>query len=389
MTKEIKILRNSDLRPEVGVVVGTRPGIVMFAPIIHELRRRGLRHFIIHTGQHYSPNMDRQFFEDLNLPEPDHRLEGVADRRTHGGQTAVMLDGIEQVLLERRPMILLVGGDANTNLAGALAARKLRIAVGHVEAGERSYDWRMPEEHNRVLIDHVSDYLFVTGAQGQKNLGREGVRGHICVVGNPIVDASHQHLKVAREKSTMLDRLGVTPGAYGILTMHREENVDSPENLKGGLEGVSRASAENGMQTLFLAHPRTLKRLGEFDLLEWARGLPGLSLHEAVGYLDFLNILGHARMAFTDSGGVQQEACIHGVPCVTLRENTEWTETIDVGANRLVGCDPERIAAGVEAALTGPRGWEVPFGDGRAAAHIADWVEKHLRGDSVGVEMLD
>ncbi len=382
MTSETKILLPEELSREVCIVLGTRPGIVMLAPLIHEFRRRDLPAFVIHTGQHYSPNMDRQFFEDLELPQPEHRLEGVADKKTHGGQTAAMLEGIEQVLLERRPLLCLVGGDANTNLAGALAARKLRIAVGHVEAGERSFDWRMPEEHNRVVIDHISDLLFVTGEQAVHNLEREGIRGRICQTGNTIVDASLQHLQIARRKSDAPARLGVEPGAFAVLTSHREENVDVAENLRGLLQGVSDAAVAEGLPVLFLAHPRTLKRLGAFGLRDWVEALPALQLREAVGYLDFLALVSQARLVFTDSGGVQQEACIHQVPCVTLRENTEWTETLEIGANRLAGCEPARIAAAAHEALAGARNWPQPFGDGTAAARIAEICEEVCRDPS-------
>ena len=381
MSQQIKVLSSINLERCCALVFGTRPGIVMFAPIVHEMRRLGLPHFIVHTGQHYSPNMDAQFFEDLDLPEPDHKLTGVAEHGTHGGQTAAMLAGIEAVLLERRPRIVLVGGDANTNLAGALAARKLRIAVGHVEAGERSYDWRMPEEHNRRMIDHISDYLYTTSEKGRGQLEREAVEGRILVTGNPIVDASQQHLALARDRSDALARFGVAANEYALLTTHREENVDFAETLRGSLEGVSRASAEVGLRTLFLAHPRTLKRLGEFGLLEWLSDLPAIETHEAVGYLDFLNLVAHARLVFTDSGGVQQEACIHHVPAVTLRENSEWTETLDIGANRLAGTDPERIVAAAGQALAASREWPVPFGAGDAAARIAAAVTEVLDAD--------
>jgi UDP-N-acetylglucosamine 2-epimerase (non-hydrolysing) len=322
--------------------------------------------------------MDLQIFEDLELPAPEHRLQGVAERKTHGAQTAAMLEGIEAVLMERRPCLLLVGGDANTNLAGALAARKLRIAVGHVEAGERSFDWRMPEEHNRVMIDHISDHLFATGPQAVEHLRRESVRGEIHVVGNPISDASIHHLALAKRKSDALGRFGLTPKGYAVVTMHREENVDVPSALEGALTGISRASQELGIPALMLAHPRTLVRMKAFGLEARVRGLPGLRIEPAVGYLDFLNLLAHARLVFTDSGGVQQEACIHGVPCLTLRDNTEWTETLDIGANRLVGCDPVAIAAGTAAALSAPQGWANPFGDGTAARQIADVVTREI-----------
>jgi len=372
---EIKVLNADELKPECAVVLGTRPGIVMMAPIIHEMRRRNVPHFVIHTGQHYSANMDAQFFTDLELPAPEYRLNGVAERRTHGGQTAAMLEGVEAVLLERRPCFLLVGGDANTNLAAALAARKLHIGVGHVEAGERSYDWRMPEEHNRRIIDHIADHLFATGEPSVRNLKAEGIRGEVHLVGNPIVDASLQFGKLARGRSMALRRFGLEPRRYALLTTHREENVDVLENLRGELQGVSAAAQAVGLPVLFLAHPRTQKRLCEFGLAQWAQALPSVRVEEAVGYLDFMALLVDSALMFTDSGGVQQEACIHHVPCVTLRENTEWTQTLENGANRLAGCDPERIVAAAREALGSRTDWPVPFGDGTTARQIVDVAE--------------
>lgn len=369
-----KILSEEELTPEIGIALGTCPGIVMLAPIIHEIKQRDLPHFVIHTGQHYSPNMDAQFFEDLHLPSPDYRLRGVAEKHTHGGQTAAMLEGVETILMERRPCFFLVGGDANTNLAGALAARKLHISVGHVEAGERSHDWRMPEEHNRVIIDHISDHLFATGAPSVRNLKQENVHGQIHLVGNPIVDASRQHLDLARRRSNALRSFGVEPRGYALLTTHREENVDVHRNLRGALEGVSAAAQALQLPVLFLAHPRTQKRLGEFGLTDWAVGLPQLKMADAVGYLDFLALLANAALVFTNSGGVQQEACIHHIPCVTLRDNTEWTETVEIGANRLAGCEPERILAEARHAAASEAIWPVPFGDGTAARRIVDVV---------------
>jgi UDP-N-acetylglucosamine 2-epimerase (non-hydrolysing) len=372
MSQEIKVFDPEKLEKEIAVVIGTRPGIIMFAPIIHELRNRLVPHLMIHTGQHYSPNMDEQFFRDLNLPGPNYKIEGISEKKTHGKQTAGMLEGIEKVLLDRKPRMVLVGGDANTNLAGALAARKLRIQVGHVEAGERSYDWRMPEEHNRRMIDHISDHLFVTGEKSKNHLLGENVQGRIHLTGNPIVDASLQHSHLAKTKSNALERFGLTEGQYGILTTHREENVDFMQSLRGSLDGVSRAASAIGIPVLFLAHPRTLKRLKEFNLWEWGHELPGIQISEALGYLDFINLLSRARLVFTDSGGVQQEACIHHVPAVTLRENTEWVETLEIGANRLAGTEPKRIEEVAIVACQVQRAWEVPFGDGKAAEKIVD-----------------
>ncbi len=380
MSQWKKVLYTNELKTKIAVIVGTRPGIIMFAPILHELNESFVPHIVIHTGQHYSPNMDSQFIIDLNLPDPDYKLSGVAAKKTHGAQTAAMLEGIESVLMKEKPRLVLVGGDANTNLAGALAARKLRIQVGHVEAGERSYDWRMPEEHNRRIIDHISEYLFVTGEKAKQQLIREAVQGKVYVVGNPIVDASLQHLDIACQKSNILSQLDLKRHSYGILTTHREENVDFPQFLRGILDGVSRASVKLNLPVLFLAHPRTLKRLHEFELWNWAHSLPGLLIHEAVGYLDFLNLIANAEIVFTDSGGVQQEACIHHVPAVTVRENTEWVETLEHGANRLAGTDPDRIVQAAIEANQVQRQWPVPFGEGDAARKIVAICRQILKG---------
>lgn len=365
---QLKILLEHELQPKVCVVVGTRPGIIMFSPVVRELERQGVPYFILHTGQHYSPNMDRQFFEELELPEPGYTLETVKLSTLHGAQTAEMLRGCEQVLLEERPRLVLVSGDANTNLAAALAARKLHIRVGHVEAGERSHDWRMPEEHNRVLIDHLSEYLFATSEKAEQNLKADNVRGEIVVTGNPIVDACRENLELATRHSTILSELGVDKEPYAAATVHREENTDSRSALAGILEGMRLLGERLGLRLVFAVHPRTRKRMEEFGLVEQA---DGLLLTHALGYLDFLNLMAGSKLVVTDSGGVQQESCILGVPCVTLRDSTEWTETLECGANRLAGADPERILGAAEAMLDAPRGWSHPFGDGHAAERIA------------------
>lgn len=375
---EIKVLDKKLLQPSIMVVVGTRPGIVMFAPIIHALRKEGVAFHVIHTGQHYSPNMDAQFFSDLKLPQPEFRVDGVAERRTHGAQTAAMLDGVEQILLQARPAVVVVGGDANTNLAGALAARKLGIAVAHVEAGERSFDWRMPEEHNRRLIDHMSDLLFATGEKAVSQLRSESVQGRIELTGNPIVDASVQNLAIAEDASDVIARLCLAAHPYAILTLHREENVDDRARLEAALRGVSDAAQATGVPVIFPVHPRTRKRLAEFGLAARAASLPGLRLIDPLSYLDFLKLTAHAALVYTDSGGVQQEACIQHVPCVTLRDNTEWTETLEIGANHLAGTDPAGIAAAAELSLSTRREWQVPFGDGHAAGNIVSILKETL-----------
>jgi UDP-N-acetylglucosamine 2-epimerase (non-hydrolysing) len=376
----LKVLQAADLQEKVCVVVGTRPGIVMFSPIIRELERRRADFFVLHTGQHYSYNMDRTFFVDLGLREPQYRLDTVQYCKFHGEQTAEMLKGCEQVLLEERPRVVLVGGDANTNLAGALAARKLGIKVGHIEAGERSGDWRMPEEHNRIMIDHISELLFTTNEKGSRHLIKDNVRGRIVVSGNPIVDAAHQNLEIAREKSSVLSEFGLNAGDYLLMTLHREENVDSKVNLGDAIEGVSRVNRRFGTRTVFLAHPRTRKRLKEFKLEGAVKAADGLEIRDPVGYLDFLRLIAEARLVLTDSGGVQQESCILRIPCVTLRDNTEWTETLKMKANTLTGTDPKRIVAGVRKMLNSEPEWGDPFGDPRSAERIIEVTLAEISG---------
>lgn len=377
-SKLMKILHPEDLNSRVCVVIGTRPGIVMFSPIIRELEQRGVDFFVLHTGQHYSQNMDGVLFTDLALKQPKYRLESVQYCKYHGEQTAEMLKGIEEILLEERPRVVLVGGDANTNLAGALAARKLQLKVGHVEAGERSFDWSMPEEHNRIIIDHISDYLFTTGLKGKSNLEREATRGTIVVSGNPIVDACFQNLEFARRRHAP-EKFGVEPKRYVLVTLHREENTDHPARLKGALAAVRAVGEELGMTVLMFAHPRTRKRVADLGLLGDVG--EGIRFEEPVGYLDFLDLLASAALVCTDSGGVQQEACILKTPALTLRDNTEWTETLELGANLLVGVDPKTAVEGARTMIRKRGEWGQPFGDGTAARQIVDAVLEDWRGE--------
>jgi UDP-N-acetylglucosamine 2-epimerase (non-hydrolysing) len=375
-TTELKVL--TELENKVAIVIGTRPGIVMFSPIIRELRRREIPHFVVHTGQHYSPSMDQQLFDDLRLPVPEYKFGSVADAKLHGAQTAEMLRCCEQVFIEERPRLVLVGGDANTNLAAALAARKLHIQVGHVEAGERSYDWRMPEEHNRVMLDHISEYLFTTSEKGIENLRADGVRGRVVVSGNPIVDATLQNLALARQRASVLEELGIDGGGYLLMTLHREENVDSRAALGSIFEGVRLIREACDEPIVFAVHPRTQKRLREFGMTPSIEGIDGLLAVGAQGYLSFLGLAANAELILTDSGGVQQEACVLRVPCVTLRETTEWTETVALGANVLAGTHPSRMRSAVLEMRAADRNWQHPFGDGRSAERIADTVAEAL-----------
>jgi len=372
MLNNKKILSPQELLNKIGVVVGTRPGIIKMSPIIRALEQRRQGYFIAHTGQHYSYNLDRKFFEDLELPEPCFRNDVVSKATLHGEQTALMIAGLESAFISSRPGIIIVGGDANTNLAGALAARKLGIRVAHVEAGLRSNDWRMPEEHNRVMIDHISEYLFAPTQEAKENLVKDNVKGKIFVVGNTIVDAVYQNMEIARNKSKILQTLGLIPQTYFVLTLHREENVDSAEILKSILEGIEQIAREFDYKTIFPIHPRTKKRISDFKLLHILESNPKVQVIEPIGYLDFLLLLSHARLILTDSGGIQEECCILKVPCVTLRDNTERPETLRVGANSLGGTSPQTMLRSVHEMLAKDRNWENPFGDGTAGVRIVE-----------------
>ena len=359
---------------EICVVVGTRPGIIMLAPVIHQLAQRNIPHYVVHTGQHYSPFMDSELFEDLNLPEPAFHLKDIDKKPTHGTQTAAMIEGCEAAFLQRRPALVLVNGDANTNLAAALAARKLRICLGHIEAGERSYDWRMPEEHNRRMMDHISELLFATNAKAQTILHGEKVPGQVHISGNTIADASFNHAIIAQKHAKVLEKYDLEHGQYIVMTSHREENVDDRDKLRAIIEGAQKLAKISGYKILFLAHPRTQKRIGEFNLNDIVEKSTAIEVMDALRYLDFMQLLVNSRMVLTDSGGVQQEAYLHKRPCVTMRDNTEWIETLENGGNRLSGADnPEIIAKmGMEALSIGEIEWPQIFGDGKAAKRIVD-----------------
>jgi UDP-N-acetylglucosamine 2-epimerase (non-hydrolysing) len=349
------------------IVLGTRPEIIKCSPLIRLFEREDVPYSVIHTGQHYSYEMDRIFFEELSLPEPAYALD--AGSGSHGRQTAKILAGVERILLSNTPSAVLVQGDTNTVLAGALAAVKLHIPVAHIEAGLRSFDRKMPEEINRVVTDHISTYLFAPTNLAERNLISEGIDPvTIHVSGNTIVDAVFQNLDISRERTDPVTRIaGLKKGRFILATAHRAENVDVKENLRGILEGLKRLGDETGLPVVFPVHPRTRKMIDLFAL-----ECDGLFTMPPLGYLEFLRLEASSCLVLTDSGGVQEEACILGVPCVTLRENTERPETIDAGANVLAGTDPLRIVR-EGLAMIGRRGdWKNPFGDGHAADRILE-----------------
>lgn len=336
------------------------------APVVKELARRKSNFFIIHTGQHYSYSMDRVFFEQLELPDPKYNLE--AGSGLHGEQTGKMLAGIEKVLLEEKPDIILIEGDTNTVLAAALAAAKLHIRIGHVEAGLRSYDRDMPEEVNRVLTDHCSDYLFAPTERARSNLLAEGIApGKVSLTGNTIVDALMDNIKRASNKTDALGRLRLRPQGYVLVTVHRQENVDSASRFSGILEGIRRVACECDVPVVYPVHPRSRLRMRELHL-----AYDGITLTEPADFFSFLQLESNARLVITDSGGVQEESCILNVPCVTVRDNTERPETVDVGANVLAGTAPDSIFNCSRTMMTRKANWKQPFGDGRAAERIVD-----------------
>jgi len=375
---EQKVFFDDELKNIISVVVGTRPGIIKFSPVIRALTEEKMDFFVIHTGQHYSYNMDKQFFEDLELPEPKYKNEVVQRAILHGEQTAEMIKEMEKAFIQEKPKIVIVGGDANTNLAGALAARKLRIKVAHMEAGLRSNDWRMPEEHNRVMIDHISEYLFTPTEETKRNLIGDNVKGEIVVVGNTIVDAVHQNLGLAKNKSCILENLNIKQNEYFLATAHREENVDNQEILKEILESFTLISREYNIPIIFPIHPRTKKRLKEFNLKEETDKISMLKITDPVGYLDFLKLMAKAKLVLTDSGGIQEETCILKVPCVTLRESTERPETVEVGGNIIAGTQPNKVFECVNLMLKKKKDWENPFGEGNTGKKIAKYLLKSL-----------
>ena len=338
------------------------------SPVIRECEKRNCDYFILHTGQHYSYNMDRVFFEQLELPDAKYNLDVGSGK--HGEQTGKMLIGIEKILLREKPDVVLVEGDTNTVLAGAIAATKLHIKVGHVEAGLRSYYREMPEEINRILTDHCSDYLFAPTEKSKEILLHEGIdEKKIFVTGNTIVDAVYQNLQIAHRKAETFKNLDLKEEKYFLVTAHRQENVDNRRRFDGILKGLQLINKEYDLPVIYPIHPRAKKRMMEFGL-----NADGIKLIEPLDYLSFLQLEANAKLVLTDSGGVQEETCILKIPCVTLRDNTERPETIEVGSNILAGTNPTKIMEAVTKMMDIKRKWKNPFGDGKAGKRIVEII---------------
>jgi UDP-N-acetylglucosamine 2-epimerase len=352
---------------KIATIVGARPQFIKAAGLGRELRKRHTE-ILIHTGQHYDYAMSGVFFDGLDLPAPEVSL-GVGSG-SHGAQTGAMLAAVEKVLQDLRPDWVLVFGDTNSTLAGALAAAKLHLPVVHVEAGLRSYNRRMPEEINRVLTDHVSEILLCPSQVAVVNLAAEGITDKAHVVGDVMLDI----LTWARERvngrgSALLEQLSVRPGRYLVATIHRGENTDDPERLGGIVQALNNVSEE----VVFPVHPRTRKVLDTGN----SRLGSHVKMIEPLGYMEMVALSASARAILTDSGGLQKEAYWLGVPCVTLRDETEWVETVASGWNRLAGCSPEKISNAIASTFERPEARGSLYGEGCVAAKCVDLIEKH------------
>lgn len=342
-------------------IVGARPQFIKAAPVSRGLRQ-SFQEVLVNTGQHYDYLMSKVFFDQLGIPKPDYNLE--VGSGTHGAQTGLMLNRIEEVLLKEKPDLCLVYGDTNSTLAGALAAAKLHFPIAHIEAGLRSYNKKMPEEINRVLTDHVSRWLFCPTAQAVENLAQEGIRDGVENVGDVMYDGVLSALPIAREKSRILETLHLDPQGYYLATVHRAENTDDAQRMRTILSAFRQVE-----QTIVLPlHPRTLAKLKEFGQ-EHILESPNIKVIEPVGYFDMLILEESSAKIVTDSGGIQKEAYFLGIPCVTLRDETEWVETVQTGWNTIVGSDEARILEAL-ARRTHPEARPLLYGDGQASEKI-------------------
>ena len=367
-------------RTSVKLVLGARPQIIKSAPLIHLASGdRQVLFSIIHTGQHYDYEMTKIFFEELSLPDPEVNLN--VGSGTHAQQTAKIMLRLEKILQKQKPDLVIVPGDTNSTIAGALTAVKLHIPVAHIEAGARSYDMKMPEEINRRLTDHCSTLLFTPTENCTKNLKKEGFsKDKIFQAGDTMYDVLLQHQPKAM-KSKILEKLGLEKETYALLTMHRPENVDNPENLQNIVKAINQLKLST---TIFPAHPRTKKQLRKMQLAKTLQKQKHVKIIEPVGYHDNIKLIKHAKLVLTDSGGIQKEAFWLHTPCITLRENTEWPETIEQKANHLAGADTAKIVQMTRKIVedksikkrlaTLPN----PFGDGKASEKILAKVKSYL-----------
>ncbi|KZX13582.1 non-hydrolyzing UDP-N-acetylglucosamine 2-epimerase [Methanobrevibacter oralis] len=377
---------------KIATVLGTRPEIIKMAPIIDEIEKRGINQILIHTGQHYDKEMSDNFFKDLEIPFPDYNIH--VGSGTHGKQTGLMMEGIEEVLLKEKPDIVLVQGDTNAVLAGALVASKLHIVVGHVEAGLRSFDMTMPEEINRRAADICSSMYFIPTEKSAINLLAEGFsHKNLFITGNTVVDACFRHLEIAKKRGIQeesLKNLNIDDMSNILtLTMHRAENVDDKSRVTNIIEALNELTNTN---IIFPIHPRTKKTLENFDLFDELNSLEHVHIVKPLGYLDFLVLTSKSSLILTDSGGLQEEAITLNVPSLTLRYNTERPETVTAGGNILVGSNKDLILKNANKILDDEdfsnkmKNALNPYGDGQSAVKCVDAIEKHYNDGLLNIE---
>ena len=355
---------------KIGLIFGTRPEIIKLAPLIRELENRKIDYFMIHTNQHYSYEMDKLFFDELKLPIPKYNLDCGFD--SFRKQVSFMSKKTIEILKKEKPDHFMVYADPTSCLAGALAAAKTNCTIHHIEAGLRSHDTKMLEETNRITTGQLADYHFASTEIGKKYLIEEGTNpSKIYVVGNTIVDAVYQNIELANKNCNILNKLNLEKEKYFLITFHRAENVDNKERLSGILESLKLIYNKYNLPVIYPIHPRTKKMIKEFNLK-----IPDeIKVIEPTSFLEFLQLEYNSKLIITDSGGIQEESCILKIPCVTLRDNTERPETLEIGSNILAGVNPKRILECVDIMYSKERNWKHPYGDGKTAIKILNIIE--------------
>lgn len=353
---------------KIAIVVGVRPEFIKMAPFIKLCKEKKIDHYVIHTGQHYGNEMDKQFFDDFGLDVPNYILDMHSS--SPSTQIAKMISGMEDILLKDKPDLVLVYGDSNSALGPALACAKMNVKIGHVEAGLRSFDRSMPEEINRVVVDHISDFLFAPTDVCKNYLINEGIEpSRILVTGNTVVDSVFFIKEIAKTKSNILDSLKLSPKNFLLLTLHRPSNVDNKERLEEILTSLQKICNDFSTKIIFPVHPRTKKNLEKFGLQIPSEIIPLPPL----SYLDIIQLQSNAKVIFTDSGSIQEESCVLGIPCITIRDNTERPESIEVNANILTNSDFLSIKNVYEKQIKNSSQWKNPYGDGTASEKILNF----------------
>lgn len=359
------------MKKKVGIIIGTRPDILKMSPIIKHFSENSIPYTLIHSGQHYDPPMDTIFFEDLSIPKPHINLQSSLEFDSFSDQTAVIMNKLKKVFLEEMIDIVVVLGDTNTAIAASIIARRMSLVLVHIEAGLRSFDWKLQEEHNRVMIDHISDIKCAPTQNSFSNLVKENIpKNTIYLTGNTIVDTIYDAHPLSL-KSKILEKLNLKQ-RFILATAHRAENVDNYHSLYSIIKGLEKVASELNYKVVFPAHPRTAKKIAEFNI----RMSKQIIVIDPPGYLDFMALENSASLIITDSGGVQEEACILKRPCVTIRDYTERPETLNIGCNVLAGVNPDNIVKCAKKMLSQKILYKNPFGDGKSSVYITTVLKK-------------